>query len=59
MMLHLTNARDGEILLLNIRQIVSIREDQGQVLIQTSTGVEYAVKDTYENISKRDIWNRV
>lgn len=58
-MLHLTNAQDGETLLLNIRHIVSIREEQGQVFIQASTGVEYAVKDTYENIAKRDIWNHM
>ena len=58
-MLHLTNAHDGEVLLLNVHHIVSIREDRGQVFIQTSTGVEYAVKDTYENIAKRDIWNRL
>ena len=58
-MLHLTNAQDGEVLLLNVHHIVSVREDRGQLFIQTSTGVEYAVKETYEQIAKRDIWNRL
>lgn len=58
-MLHLTNAQDGEDLLLNIHHIVSIREDRGQVLIQVSTGVEYAVKESHDDIAKRHIWNRL
>lgn len=58
-MLHLTNAHNGEILILNIRHIVSLRKDRGQVLIQVSTGVEYAVEDSYEDISKRPIWENL
>jgi len=58
-MLSLTNAQDGEILVLNVRHIVSIREHQAQVFVQVSTGVEYAVKDKYDNIAKRDVWNRM
>lgn len=56
-MIALTNSVCGGVLMLNIHHIVSIREDRSQTLIQTSTGVEYAVEESIEEIGKRREWS--
>jgi uncharacterized protein YlzI (FlbEa/FlbD family) len=58
-MIRLTNAQDGEALMLNIHHIVAIRESGKQVFILTTTGVEYAVKESSEKIGKLPIWKRL
>lgn len=58
-MLNMTNAQSGERLTINPKHVVAIREDRGQVFILTSTGVEYAVKEDYDQIGKSPVWNYV
>lgn len=57
-MIKLTNV-SGEKLVLNPAHVVAVREDKKQVFILTSTGVEYAVRESMEEVGEKPGWARL
>ena len=58
-MLRLTNARDGGLLLLNPRHVVAVYEEKRQMFVLTTTGVEYAVKEDFNQLGKMHAWANI